>query len=51
MILADLSYEEVEKLVAEVGVPSYRAKQLYAHITRFDDYDEMTDLPSAFREN
>ena len=50
MILADLSYEEVEKLVAEVGVPSYRAKQLYAHITRFDDYDEMTDLPSAFRE-
>lgn len=50
MILADLSYEEVEKLVAEVGVPSYRAKQLYAHITRFDDYDEMTDLPYAFRE-
>lgn len=50
MILADLSYEEVEKLVAELGVPSYRAKQLYAHITRFDDYDEMTDLPSAFRE-
>lgn len=50
MILADLSYEEVEKLVAELGAPSYRAKQLYAHITRFDDYDEMTDLPSAFRE-
>lgn len=50
MILADLSYEEVEKLVAELGVPSYRAKQLYAHITRFDDYDDMTDLPSAFRE-
>ena len=50
MILADLSYEEVEKLVAELGAPSYRAKQLYAHVTRFDDYDEMSDLPLAFRE-
>lgn len=50
MILADLTYEEVEKLAAELGVPSYRAKQLYAHITRFDEYDEMSDLPAAFRE-
>ncbi|MFR6641412.1 MAG: hypothetical protein ACLUSP_08915 [Christensenellales bacterium] len=51
MILADLTYEEVEKLAADLGVPSYRAKQLYAHITRFDEYDEMSDLPAAFREN
>ncbi len=50
MILADLTYEEVEKLAADLGVPSYRAKQLYAHITRFDEYDEMSDLPAAFRE-
>lgn len=50
MILADLTYEEVEKLAADLGVPSYRAKQLYAHITRFDEYDEMSDLPAVFRE-
>lgn len=49
--LADYNLEEIKEIVtAKFGQPAYRAKQLYAHITRFNDYDEMSDLPRAFRD-
>ena len=48
--LADYNLEQIKEIVtAQFGQPSYRAKQLYAHITRFNSYDEMSDLPQSFR--
>ncbi len=49
--LADYNLAEINGiLTSEFGVPSYRAKQLFAHIARFDSYAEMSDLPAKFRE-
>jgi 23S rRNA (adenine2503-C2)-methyltransferase len=49
--LADLAAEERTALVAEAGLPGFRADQLsrhyFGHFTR--DPDEMTDLPAADR--
>lgn len=50
--LADYSLEKLtEIVVGKFAQPSYRAKQLYAHVHRFDGYDEMSDLPKTFRES
>lgn len=49
--LADYTLDEIKEIVtAQFSQPSYRAKQLYAHITRFNDYSEMSDLPRTFRD-
>ncbi len=48
--LADLSLDEIKTLLEEKGVPSYRAKQLYAQITRANSYEEMSDIPKSLRE-
>lgn len=50
MTLSDFSYQEIEKIISDLGEPSYRAKQLYSRVTRFESYDEMTDLPLALRQ-
>ncbi|SNU00594.1 23S rRNA m(2)A-2503 methyltransferase [Ruaniaceae bacterium KH17] len=51
--LADLALAERRELVAEAGLPAFRAEQLsrhyFAHLTR--DPDAMTDLPAAQRES
>src|SRR3954467_1085445 len=50
--LAALNAEERKSLVAELGLPGFRAKQLSTHYFArlVDDPAEMTDLPAAERE-
>lgn len=49
--LADYNLTELKQLlVEEYSQPAFRAKQLYANITRFNSYDEMTDIPKALKE-
>jgi 23S rRNA (adenine2503-C2)-methyltransferase len=50
--LADLSATERKELVATLGLPGFRAKQLSTHyFSRLvDDPSQMTDLPAAHRE-
>ena len=50
--LADLSGPERKELVASLGLPGFRARQLSTHyFSRLvDDPAEMTDLPAADRE-
>ncbi|PKM81721.1 MAG: 23S rRNA (adenine(2503)-C(2))-methyltransferase RlmN [Firmicutes bacterium HGW-Firmicutes-14] len=50
--LMDLTLEETEKLVATLGEPRYRAKQVHkwVHQKAAGDFDRMTDLPAGFRE-
>ena len=44
--------EELAEYIAEIGEPKYRAKQIFKglHERRLQNFDEMTDLPKAFRE-
>jgi 23S rRNA (adenine2503-C2)-methyltransferase len=51
--LADLTLDERMALVAELGLPAYRGKQLSTHyFSRLvDDPAEMTDLPAGQRED
>lgn len=46
------SLEQLEQLVAELGQPKFRAKQLHEwlHTHNAASYDEMTNLPKALRE-
>lgn len=44
-ILHDLNDEELAVFVAKMGLPKFRAKQLRSHLTKFDDFDDMSDLP------
>lgn len=48
--LAEMSYDRLRALcVDELGLPEYRAAQIMAHIVRFDDYEEMSDIPKSLR--
>jgi 23S rRNA (adenine2503-C2)-methyltransferase len=51
--LVGLSLAELTDLVKEIGEPAYRAKQIFKglHERRLRSFEEMTDLPKAFREN
>lgn len=50
--ITGLSQAELADLVEQTGEPRYRAKQLFKglHGRRLRSFDEMTDLPKAFRE-
>ncbi|UAL28819.1 23S rRNA (adenine(2503)-C(2))-methyltransferase RlmN [Nocardioides rotundus] len=50
--LADLALDERVRLLADNGLPGFRAKQLSAHyFTRLaDDPEQMTDLPAGQRD-
>ncbi|MGI8522079.1 MAG: 23S rRNA (adenine(2503)-C(2))-methyltransferase RlmN, partial [Nocardioides sp.] len=50
--LADLSLDDRVARAAELGLPSYRAKQLSTHYFArlVDDPDQMTDLPAGQRD-
>jgi 23S rRNA (adenine2503-C2)-methyltransferase len=43
---------EIENFVENIGEPRYRARQIFKglHARRLQAFDEMTDLPKAFRE-
>lgn len=48
--LADFSPDELEALlISEFAQPAYRAGQLYANITKFNSFEEMSDLPLLLR--
>lgn len=48
--LADYSPDELEALLkTEFSQPAYRAKQLYANVTKFNSFEEMSDLPQLLR--
>ena len=50
--LTGLTPAELEGFVREMGEPRYRARQIFKglHQRRLLSFDEMTDLPKAFRE-
>ncbi|MBA3353043.1 MAG: 23S rRNA (adenine(2503)-C(2))-methyltransferase RlmN [Blastocatellia bacterium] len=50
--LTGLTPAELEGFVREMGEPRYRARQIFKglHERRLLSFDEMTDLPKAFRE-
>jgi 23S rRNA (adenine2503-C2)-methyltransferase len=50
--ITDLNIIEVNKVVASLGEPAYRAKQLLAWVYQrlAVSLDKMTDLPSSFRQ-
>jgi 23S rRNA (adenine2503-C2)-methyltransferase len=47
-----MTQAELETFVKEIGEPRYRARQIFKglHERRLQSFDEMTDLPKAFRE-
>ncbi len=51
-VLSGMSLEDMSTMTAELGGSAFRAKQIYKWIyTKFaSSFDEMTDLPIAFRE-
>lgn len=50
--IRQLSLDELKELVAELGQPAFRAKQLYEwlHEKNVCSFDEMTNLPASLRE-
>lgn len=50
--LFGMRYDELEEWVKNLGQPRFRAKQLFSWLykKRATSFDEMTDLPLAFRE-
>ncbi len=52
VFIIDLTVKEVTELVASLGEPAYRAKQLLAWVYQrlAVSWEEMTDLPLAFRQ-
>ena len=50
--LTGFSKSELAEFVHQIGAPKYRAKQIFKglHERRTLNFDEMTDLPKAFRE-
>lgn len=49
-IIQDLSYAEIERLVAELGEKKFRAKQLYEGLTQGKTINEITSLPKTLKE-
>jgi len=49
--LTGLSQAELSELMASVGQPAYRARQIFSgiHARRLTSFDEMTDLPKDLR--
>lgn len=48
-ILLDNSIEELKNVTADLGLPSYRAKQIYGEINSDKDFCDMTALPKDLR--
>lgn len=50
--IRSFSVKEIEELIAQLGFPKFRSKQLYEWVHRHHaiDYDQMSNLPKALRE-
>ena len=50
--LTGCTNEELAEFIVKIGEPKYRAKQIFKglHERRLQNFEEMTDLPKAFRE-
>lgn len=48
--LCEFGLSELIDVVAAMGEPKYRAKQLMRHITAYDSFDEYTDIPKKLIE-
>src|SRR5829696_140623 len=50
--LTGLTHAELATFVGEIGEPRYRARQIFKglHERRLQSFEEMSDLPKAFRE-
>lgn len=50
--LTALTNDDLAEFVQNIGEPKYRAKQIFKglHARRLQSFEEMTDLPKAFRE-
>ena len=48
-LLTDFSLEEMTALAAELGLPKFRANQLFKWVGLGADFDDMTDLPKDVR--
>lgn len=49
-VLVDYNLDELKQLVVQMGQPSFRATQLFKWLYNGYDFDDMTDLPLAFRK-
>ncbi len=49
-IIQDLSLDEIENLVAMLGEPKYRAKQLFENLYLGKTFDEISNLPKSLKE-
>ena len=48
--LRDLTYEELENLILDLGEKKFRAKQVYEWLMRgVNSYDEMLNVPSLLK--
>ena len=45
-----MTYDEILGIVTSLGFPSFRAKQLYQWLNKGASFDEMNNLPKAFKE-
>lgn len=50
MELAGMTSKELEQLAVSCGQPAFRGKQLFRWLHQGADFDDMTNLPKAFRE-
>ena len=52
MDIRSMNLEEMEALAISLGEKAFRGKQLFqwVHEKQADDFDEMTNLSAAFRE-
>ncbi len=50
MILYDYTIDELQKILAEMGEPKFRAKQIYSNFVMGKSISEMTDIPNALKQ-
>ncbi len=48
--LLSMQYNEILTLVTDASFPAFRAKQLYSWLNKGASFDEMTNLPAAFKD-
>ena len=50
--IGSLTYEEMKDLISDLGQSAYRADQIFGwlHVKGVGSFEEMTNLPAAFRE-
>ena len=46
--LLDYNYEEIEKIVLDLGEKKFRAKQLFEWLNKGAEFSEMKNLPASF---